>query len=273
MSRVTSINVGRPRTVEWVHEDVSTAIFKRPVQGLVAVRGVNVAGDDQADRSVHGGEFKAVYAYAQEDYGWWSTALGIPLEPGQFGENLTLQGVDVNATVIGEQWRIGADLLLQVTQPRLPCFKLGIRMNAPGFPGKFAMAKRFGVYFTIVEEGEIQAGDRVEVISKPENGWTIRRAGEVYLFEPRELHRLADVPHLAPTFARGALSKSEAWRSRTRGTPAPWAAAPALRTRDRTPCIDNRRAASICEDDSNRVEATKVIGGIGFPTEATKPQR
>jgi MOSC domain-containing protein YiiM len=214
MSRVTSINVGRPRPVAWMRDEVSTAIFKQPISGLVAVRGVNIAGDDQADRSVHGGEFKAVYAYAQDDYDWWSDELGTRLVPGQFGENLTLAGVDLNATVIGEQWRIGADLVLQVTQPRFPCFKLGIRMRAPDFPGKFALAKRFGAYFTILEEGEIQAGDRVRVLSKPASEWTIQGVGETYLFEPHQARRLADVPHLAPTLAQSARSRHAKWQSR-----------------------------------------------------------
>lgn len=208
MRRVTSVNVGRPRTVEWMHDEVSTAIFKTPVEGLVAVRGVNVVGDDQADRSVHGGAYKAVYAYAQEDYDWWRTELGTALVPGQFGENLTLSGIDLNATVIGETWRVGADLLLQVTQPRFPCFKLGIRMGASDFPARFARARRFGAYFAILEEGEIQAGDRVEVMSRPASEWTIQRVGETYLFNGPDLDRLADAPHLAPALAHGARAKT-----------------------------------------------------------------
>ena len=131
---------------------VSTAIWKAPVEGRIAVRGVNLDGDDQADRSVHGGPDKAVYAYSIEDTRAWEAELGRELEPAAFGENLTTEGLDVSGAVLGERWRIGTTLL-EVAQPRLPCFKLALRMNEPSFVKRFAQASRPGAYLRIIEEG------------------------------------------------------------------------------------------------------------------------
>ena len=164
--RVVSVNVGRPREIVVDGEVVRTSIWKDPVDGRVAVRGVNLAGDDQSDRRVHGGDRKAVYAYAREDLDWWSERLGQVLASGTFGENLTTEGLDVADARVGERWRIGSTLL-EVTQPRLPCFKLEIRMGRPGFIDEFIAGDRPGAYLRIVEEGELGAGDAVEVVSRP----------------------------------------------------------------------------------------------------------
>lgn len=158
---VRSVNVGRSRHVEWRGRPVTTAIWKEPVTGAIRVEGVNLEGDDQADRRVHGGADKAVYAYAVEDYDWWSTQVG-PLEPGTFGENLTTAGLDLAASCIGDRWHVGS-AVLEVSQPRTPCFKLGIRMADDAFPGKFAAAGRTGAYLRIIQPGLIEAGDRIRV--------------------------------------------------------------------------------------------------------------
>src|SRR6187200_1894150 len=142
---VESVNVGEPRAVEVNGHTVWTAIWKSPVEGRVAVRGVNVAGDDQADRTVHGGPDKAVYAYASEDTAWWAQRLGRDLGAAPFGENLTTRGVDVSAARIGERWAIGG-ALLEVRQSRMPCYKLGLRMGDPRFLRAFAQADRPGAY-------------------------------------------------------------------------------------------------------------------------------
>ena len=131
------------------------------MDGPVSIEGVNLAGDDQADRRVHGGPDKAVYAYAVEDYDWWATSTG-PLSPGTFGENLTTSGIDLNDCHIGDRWHAGSTIQ-EVSQPREPCFKLGIRMNDDRFPGKFAAARRPGVYLRIITEGAVAAGDTIEV--------------------------------------------------------------------------------------------------------------
>jgi len=159
--RITSVNVGRPRTVEWRGRQVTSAIWKEPVAGPVVLAGVNVHGDDQADRRVHGGPDMAVYAYAAEDYAWWASTVG-PLAPGTFGENLTTEGIDVTGAAIGDRWRIG-DVVLEVSQPRRPCFKLGIRMGDEDFPGAFDRAGRPGTYLRIVQPGTVAAGDEVTI--------------------------------------------------------------------------------------------------------------
>ena len=139
------------------------------------VAGVNVDGDDQADRTVHGGPDKAVYAYAREDELWWAARLDREVPPGMFGENLTVEGVDVSGAVIGERWRIGA-VELQVCQPRLPCFKLGLRFGDPQMVKLFAQAGRPGAYLRILAEGEIGAGDEVDITDRPSHGVTSRRS-------------------------------------------------------------------------------------------------
>jgi hypothetical protein len=136
--RIVSVNVGEPRTVEWRGREVTTGIWKSPVSGPVRVEGVNVAGDDQADRRVHGGVDKAVYAYALEDYEWWAAALAdgdgpVELTPGTFGENLTTEGIDLTGARIGDRWSVG-DVVLEVSQPRQPCYKLGIRRGTTASP-------------------------------------------------------------------------------------------------------------------------------------------
>jgi MOSC domain-containing protein YiiM len=171
VAKVVSVNVGEQRDVEWFGRVVRTAIWKSPVDGRVEVRGVNLAGDDQADRRVHGGPDKAVYAYAVEDYAWW-TEQGDDVGPGTFGENLTTEGIDLSGAVLGERWRVGS-VVLEVAQPREPCFKLGIRMGSAAFKDRFADADRPGAYLRIVEEGDVGAGDTIEVVEHPEHGLTV----------------------------------------------------------------------------------------------------
>ncbi|HYH90815.1 MAG TPA: MOSC domain-containing protein [Solirubrobacteraceae bacterium] len=170
-ARVVSVNVGRPAPLRTGRRVVESAIVKAPVEGPVAVRGVNLEGDDQADRSVHGGPDQAVYAYASEDIARWNDELGLELGPGAFGENLTLAGVDVSGARIGERWRIGT-VELRVTGPRIPCFKLEARIGVRGFQKRFLHAGRPGAYFAIVQEGALQAGDAVEIVHRPDHAVT-----------------------------------------------------------------------------------------------------
>jgi MOSC domain-containing protein YiiM len=158
---VVSVNVGTPRVVDWFGRRVTTAIWKEPVAGRVPVAGVNVEGDDQADRRVHGGPAMAVYAYAVEDYAWWSEELGV-----------TLEGVDLHACTVGEAWVVGTTRL-RITQPRFPCFKLGIRMGDAGFVERFAAARRFGAYLAIEGPGSIGAGDEARRMVRPNEVLTI----------------------------------------------------------------------------------------------------
>jgi len=203
--RVLSLNVGAVREVEWRGERVTTAIWKAPVAGRVALRGVNFAGDDQADRTVHGGPDKAVYAYASEDYAWWRDHSNVAAEPALFGENLTTEGLDLAAALVGERWAVGS-ALLEIAQPRLPCYKLGIRVGDASFLRTFLVAGRLGAYLRIVREGDIGAGDSIEVIARPEHGVTLRDMAEA-LEEPAKRERLRRVGYL-PAFWKKVAART-----------------------------------------------------------------
>ncbi len=203
MSRILSVNVGEQRVTEFRGHAVMTGIYKSPVEGPVRVEGVNLVGDEHADRRVHGGVHKAVYAYASEDYGWWSGQLGSPLAPGTFGENLTTEGVEVGAAVPGQRWRTGG-VVLEVSEPRMPCYKLGIRMDDPGFPALFSASGRPGTYLRIVEEGSLAAGDLIEIGPPPEHGLTVADIARIYDRDHREAERLLEVPELSDPWKRWA---------------------------------------------------------------------
>ncbi len=195
--RVLSVNVGVVREVEWRGRLVTTGIWKDPVAGRVALRGVNFEGDDQADRSLHGGPDKAVYAYAREDYDFWRDDEGMKTPAGLFGENLTVEGIDLSSAVVGERWRVGTTTL-EVAQPRLPCYKLGIRLGDAQFPKRFLAAVRMGAYLRVVEEGDVGAGDAVHLASRPDHGITLRMMTDA-LSDPATAAALLQVPGL-PAF-------------------------------------------------------------------------
>jgi MOSC domain-containing protein YiiM len=195
-SEVVSVNVSTTRTVEYDGKLVETGIFKEPVAGRVALHGVNLDGDDQADRSVHGGPEQVVYAYALEDYQWWEPSVKVSLAPGKFGENLTTRGIDVNGALVGEQWRVGSTVL-QVTGPRVPCSKLAMAMDDPQFIKKFAQALRPGAYFSVAREGHIGAGDSIEIVLRPRHHLTVAEMAKVVLFERSRLRELLAVPELS----------------------------------------------------------------------------
>jgi MOSC domain-containing protein YiiM len=206
--RLLSVNVGRPQQVGVRRgRPVMSAIGKAPVEGLVKVAGVNVQGDDQADRTVHGGPDKAVYAYASEDEAWWAEQLGREVGPGAFGENLTLEGVDVSGAVIGERWRIGT-VELQVCQPRLPCFKLGLKFEDPTMLKRFAQAERPGAYLRILVEGELGAGDRVDISDRPAHGVTIAQVSRAIMLDERQLAAAAQAPELPHSLSRWMLDRA-----------------------------------------------------------------
>lgn len=149
-----------------------TAIDKRPVEGRVKVRPYGLYADLQADRANHGGLDQAVYAYAQEDADFWSAELGRDVTPGLFGENLRVRGLDVNHAVIGERWRVGSSLL-EVTHPRVPCQTFGRRLGEQRWVRRFTQANRTGAYLRVIENGEIGAGDTVDVVHTPVHGVTV----------------------------------------------------------------------------------------------------
>jgi MOSC domain-containing protein YiiM len=200
---VMSVNVAKPRTVRWRGREVRTAIWKEPVAGPVAVRGVNVAGDEQGDRVHHGGPDKAVYAYAADDLAWWAGELDRDLGPGVFGENLTVAGMNVSGAVVGEHWRVGT-VLVEVAQPRIPCFKLGIKLGDQRFVRRFAAAGRPGAYLRIVQDGEVAAGDPVELISRPAHGVTVGDVSRAYHGDRAAAPRLLGAPELPASWRRWA---------------------------------------------------------------------
>ena len=210
LGRVVSVNIGQTTTVQWHGRDVSSAIWKRPVAGRHRVAGVNIDGDDQADRRVHGGPTKSVYAYAAEDYAWWEAELGQHLEPGTFGENLTTEGIDLSAAVVGERWRIGT-ATLRVTEPRIPCFKLGMRMGDAAFVDRFAEAGRPGTYLAIDTAGDLGASDVIELVDRPDHRLTVGEVERAYHMNRDLLPLLLDCPDLSDgwrAWARRALART-----------------------------------------------------------------
>lgn len=199
-AQLISVNVGLPKAVDTGSRVVETAIWKQPVEGRVRVRGINLDGDRQADRSVHGGPDKAVYAYAIEETRLWEEELGRELGVGALGENLTTRGVDVSGALIGERWRIGTTLL-EVVQPRLPCFKLGLRIGDPLFVKRFTKASRPGAYLRIVAEGELGAGDAVAVErdAGQDHGVSVRLVSDAILNDRSLVPQALAAPQLIPT--------------------------------------------------------------------------
>jgi len=171
--KLLSINVGLPREVEWRGKVVRTSIFKAPVSGRVQVSSLNAQGDRQSDLSVHGGADKAVYAYPSEHYAFWRNELpGMDFPWGAFGENLTTQGLLEDEVHIGDRFRAGSAEFI-VTQPRMPCFKLAIRFNRPDIVKQFLRSGRAGFYLAVVQEGDIGAGDSVDLVAEDNSHITV----------------------------------------------------------------------------------------------------
>lgn len=172
-ARLISVNVGEPRELLWMGRTVKTGIFKEAIRGRVAVRRLNLNGDKQADLSVHGGLDKAVYLYPAEHYVYWQEEYpGMQLPWGMFGENLTTEGMLEDEVSIGDQFRVGS-VELMVTQPRVPCYKLGIRFGRDDIIKRFMAAGRPGFYLRVLQEGEVGAGDTIERISRDDGEVTV----------------------------------------------------------------------------------------------------
>lgn len=198
--RVVSVNVSPGRTVEWQGRSVETGIFKEPVQGRVLVRRLNIEGDRQSDLSVHGGEHKAVYAYSLEHYPWWRGELGRDLPFGAFGENLTIEGFPEEEVCVGDALRVG-EAVLEAAQPRMPCFKLGIRFGDAGMVKRFLASGRWGVYFRVLEEGSVAAGDAASWVRKDPERFPVPelvRMQSAARKDAAQLRRAAGLRALAP---------------------------------------------------------------------------
>lgn len=185
--KLISLNIGLPRIVESNGGPVATGIFKEPVTGAVMLRTLNLDGDRQADLSVHGGVSKAVYAYPSEHYEFWKQEFpDMSLPFGMFGENLTTEGLFEDSANVGDRFRIGAAEVM-VTEPRLPCYKLGIKFGRSDIIRKFLQSRRTGLYFAVLKEGEVKAGDEMELLSRDENNITVADITRLYAFEKDDL--------------------------------------------------------------------------------------
>jgi MOSC domain-containing protein YiiM len=207
-ARLLAVNVGRPRTVMIDGKAVRTAIYKSPVSGRIRLGRLNLDGDGQADLRVHGGDAKAVYAYPFEHYGWWQSELACGAFPhGQFGENFTTEGLSETEVIIGERYRVGG-AVVEVSEPRKPCFKLGLRMGREDFPELFTRSARTGFYLRVIEEGEVGPGDVIERLYTPPGGVSVAMLWRLVYLDavgPQALERALAVPGL-----------TEKWRERLR---------------------------------------------------------
>ncbi len=198
---VLSVNVGRVQSYVHNGQAKQSAIWKSPASGRARVARVGFEGDEHAERA-HGGLDQAVYAYSREDYEWWEGELSDePLAPGTFGENVTCSGLEISEVLCGEQIRFGT-ALLEATLPRIPCGTFQYRMALDGWIERFSKAIRPGVYFRVIEEGEVGAGDAIEVQSKPESGITVYEMFRIRVFEPQRAREILEAPRL-----------SEKWRA------------------------------------------------------------
>jgi MOSC domain-containing protein YiiM len=202
---VLSINIGRAQA----RPDSKfgrTAIDKRPIVGPVRAVALGLDGDEQFDHNHHGGVHQAVYAFAREDLDRWENELGHQLRPGQFGENLTTIGIDLAATLIGERWRIGA-VDFEVSCPRVPCAKFQEFLGEPAWVKRFTADGRPGAYLRVLTEGELTAGQEIEILHRPNHGVTIAETFAARTLHPELLPKLLDVPQLPPEWHDRALAR------------------------------------------------------------------
>ena len=197
--KLISVNIGFPREVTWKGKLVRTGIFKAPVSDRVMLRSLNLEGDGQADLTVHGGLEKAVYVYPFEHYDYWRSELpDTELTLGNFGENFTTTGLREEELNIGDRFAIGA-VKLMVTQPRMPCYKLGIRFGRPDMVKRFLASRRTGFYFSVLQEGEVVVGDTLELVSRDDNNIKVSDITQLYTREktdPELLRRAAQLEAL-----------------------------------------------------------------------------
>jgi MOSC domain-containing protein YiiM len=214
--KLVSVNTGLPSEVTWHGRDVTTAIYKEPVSGRVALRKFNLDGDRQADLSVHGGEHKAVYCYPIAHYDYWKAELpGRELPMAVFGENFTTDGLLEGSVHLGDRFAVGSAQVI-VTQPRLPCYKLGLRFQSDDMVKRFLASARTGFYLAVTREGEVGAGDEIRVIARDPNGVSISEVTRLYVAQTygdddvtsvRRALRVAALPESWKEYFRERLEK------------------------------------------------------------------
>ena len=185
--KLLSVNVSLPKEVPYKGKTITTGIFKEPVEGRVMLRELNLDGDGQADRKAHGGTYKSVYVYSIENYNYWKRELDRDdFTFGQFGENFTVDGMPDDQTHIGDVFRLGS-ALVQVTQPRVPCYRLGIRMASPEFPKRFLQSNRVGFYMRVLQEGQVGTGDLIELVETDAQRMTVCEMNRLLYFDPQNV--------------------------------------------------------------------------------------
>ena len=209
--KLVSLNTGLPREVVWRGINVTTGIFKQPVEGRVALRKLNLDGDRQADLTVHGGELKAVYCYPRAHYDYWKRELpGQKLPMGAFGENFTVHGLLEDSVHLGDQFSVGSAEVV-VTQPRLPCYKLGVRFQSDDMVKRFLASGRTGFYFAVTREGEVGAGDEIKAIARDPNAIPVSEITRLYI---AKTYGDADVTSIRRALQVAALPES--WKGHLR---------------------------------------------------------
>jgi MOSC domain-containing protein YiiM len=217
--KIVSLNLGLPRDVTWHGRVVTTGIYNSPVEGRVALRTLNLDGDAQADLTVHGGEYKAVYCYPIEHYDYWKKELpGRDLPMGMFGENFTTDGMQEDSVHLGDRFSVGSAEVV-VTQPRLPCYKLGLRFQSDDMVRRFLASGRTGFYLAITREGEVGAGDEIKLISRDGNAVPVSEITRLYIAKRyddndvkslRRALRVAALPESWKGYFRERLVKANA---------------------------------------------------------------
>jgi MOSC domain-containing protein YiiM len=209
--KLVSLNIGLPREVVWRGINVTTGIFKQPVEGRVTLRRLNLDGDRQADLTVHGGEYKAVYCYPLAHYDYWKRELpGQHLPMGVFGENFTVDGVLEDSVHLGDRFSVGTAEVV-VTQPRLPCYKLGVRFQSDHMVERFLTSRHTGFYFAVTREGEVSAGDEITAIARDPNAVPVSEITRLYV---EKTYGDADVISIRRALQVAALPES--WKSHLR---------------------------------------------------------
>ena len=210
--KIISLNVGLPREIVYKDRSIVTGIFKEPVEGRVRARKLNLDGDRQADLRVHGGAEKAIYVYPSEHYDYWRDQLpDMKLPWGMFGENFTVEGLNEKEVNIGDRFRINTALFM-VTQPRMPCYKLAAKFERDDIIKRFLRSKRTGFYLSVIEEGEVGAGDAIELVSRDENDITVTNIIQLYVSEgknPGLLRRAAALEALPAGWRNYFLNRIE----------------------------------------------------------------
>jgi ferredoxin-NADP reductase/MOSC domain-containing protein YiiM/ferredoxin len=260
VGRLLSVNVGLPREVEWEGKTVRTAIWKKPLEGPATVRRINIEGDDQADRLAHGGEHRAVFVYQIDSYRYWEQELGRnDFTYGQFGENFTVDGLGDDGVCIGDRYRIG-EALFEVTQPRVTCYRVGIRMSEPRMPTLLVSHHRPGFYFRVLDEGVVQAGDEIVKVADGPERLTVADI-DALLYLPNKSRPMLDRALRVPAL-------SEGWKGSFRDL---------LAKVDRPPAapgwagFQSLRVAEIRRESSTISSFLLVPTGDGAPTPAAEP--